>query len=120
MPLPERRKRLWKAGAVILCAGLFYGYVLLPLGICIPCPFYRITGLRCPGCGITNFCRAILHGRFAEAPAYNWGLTLSAPAILWLLMSHWREWDRRRENAVGVGLLIFLLGWGVFRNIAGL
>ena len=120
MPVSDRKKQLLKAGAVILCAGLFYGYVLIPLGVCIPCLFYKITGLRCPGCGITNFCLAILRGRFLEAPAYNWGLTVSAPVILWLLISRWRGWNRRRENAVSVGLLLFLLGWGIFRNIVGM
>ena len=120
MPVSDRNKQWLKAGAVILCAGLFYGYVLLPLGVYIPCLFYKVTGWLCPGCGITNFCLAILHGRFREAPAHNWGLVVSAPVILGLLVSRWRGGNRKIENAVSGGVLLFLLGWGIFRNIYGL
>lgn len=108
-----------KAGAAILCAGLFYGYVLIPLGLRIACPFRTVTGLRCPGCGVTDLCLSILYGRFAEAAGYNWGLTLAAPGLLWLVWSHgWRkDGPARGERTVSIGLLLFLLGWAVFRNI---
>mgnify|MGYP000317370659 CR=1 FL=1 len=65
--------RLIRAGAVCICAGLVYGYLLIPLGLRLRCPFRALTGLRCPGCGVTDLCLAVLHGRFWEAPAYNWG-----------------------------------------------
>ena len=117
---PSHKTRLLKTGAVLLCAGLFYGYVLLPRGIVIPCLFYRITGWRCPGCGITNLCLAMLHGRIAEAPAYNWGLVLSLPVLLWLVVYRRTEGSERREKAVCIGLLVFLLCWGVIRNLYGL
>ena len=48
-----RKRKAWKTGAGFLCAGLFYGLILIPLGFRIPCLFYRATGLRCPGCGVT-------------------------------------------------------------------
>ncbi len=31
------------------------------------CPFYRITGLPCPGCGLTRAFVCLGHGRWAEA-----------------------------------------------------
>ena len=72
-----RRHKAFPAGAGFLCAGLFYGYVLIPLGFRVPCLFRRVTGLRCPGCGITDLCLGLLHGRFL--PGCNWGLTAAAP-----------------------------------------
>ena len=111
-------KGLYRAGAAWICAGLLYGYVLIPLGLRIPCPFRAVTGLRCPGCGVTDFCLAVLHGRFWEAWHYNWGLALALPALGWLVWHRVRRgcWDRRLSLALAAALL----AWGVIRNIAGL
>lgn len=108
-----RRNKALLAGAGFLCAGLLYGYVLIPLGFRMPCLFRRVTGLRCPGCGITDLCLGLLHGRFL--PSYNWGLTVAAPWILGLL---WLQ--RRHPKAAGAlawVLVAFLLAWGVLRNL---
>lgn len=35
------------------------------------CQFRRLTGLQCPGCGMTHATYAILHGHFARAFALN-------------------------------------------------
>lgn len=112
----SRRKIL--TGAGVLCAGLLYGYVLVPLGICIPCPFRLLTGWRCPGCGVTALCLDLLHGRFS--PQYNWGLVLLAPCIALLL---WLERGGRRSRFTrffGWALVVVLLVWGAARNLWGL
>ena len=114
--------RLIRAGAVCICAGLVYGYLLIPLGLRLRCPFRALTGLRCPGCGITDLCLAVLHGRFWEAPAYNWGVTVSLPALVWLAVSQWKYGgdDARRRQRVCLILAAWLLIWGVIRNFIGL
>lgn len=111
----RRHKRLL-AGAGLLCAGLLYGYVLIPLGLRAPCPFRRVTGLRCPGCGITDLCLGLLHGRFE--PGYNWGLVLAAPGILWLLWGGSRH--PRAAGALSWTLAALLLAWGGLRNLWGI
>ena len=117
--MPRKRPTLYQTGAGLLCAGLLYGFVLIPLGVRIPCLFYRFTGLRCPGCGITDLCLALLHGRFI--PAYNWGLVLASPALVWLLVRLWKNGAcGKAEKAVSAALLAFLLIWGVVRNLWGL
>ena len=35
------------------------------------CVFFSITGLQCPGCGITRASHHLLHGRFEEAFRMN-------------------------------------------------
>ena len=100
-----RRNKALLAGAGFLCAGLLYGYVLIPLGFRMPCLFRRVTGLRCPGCGITDLCLGLL-------------LTVAAPWILGLL---WLQ--RRYPKAAGAlawVLVAFLLAWGVLRNLWGI
>ena len=117
--MPHKRSTLYQTGAGLLCAGLLYGFVLIPLGVRIPCLFYRFTGLRCPGCGITDLCLALLHGRFI--PAYNWGLVLASPALVWLLVRLWKNGDcGKAEKAVSAALLVFLLAWGILRNLLGI
>ena len=117
--MPRKRSMLYQTGAGLLCAGLLYGFVLIPLGVRIPCLFYRFTGLRCPGCGVTDLCLALLHGHFA--PGYNWGLVLASPALVWLLVRLWKNGDcGKAETAVSAALLVFLLAWGVARNLWGI
>ena len=36
------------------------------------CAWRMVTGLRCPGCGLTTGCKAFLRGDFAEGFAWNW------------------------------------------------
>lgn len=111
-----RRSKPLPAGAGLLCAGLLYGYVLIPLGLRIPCPFYLVTGLRCPGCGVTDLCLGLLHGRFV--PGYNWGLVLIAS---WIPLALWLQ--RRRPGAARIltwALAAAALAWGVLRNVWGI
>jgi hypothetical protein len=42
------------------------------------CPLYSLTGLACPGCGMTRGFHALLHGDISSALGYN----LLLPAIL--------------------------------------
>ena len=55
---------------------------------CRPAPSARVTGCPCPTCGATRCVLALLHGRVAEAPAWNplvfaglarWRCSISTP-----------------------------------------
>lgn len=114
-----RRVPRWiLTGAGVLCAGLLYGCVLIPLGFCVPCPFRLITGWKCPGCGITGICLDLLHGRFS--PGYNWGLVLAAPWLALLLLAERRGWRPGLVRKLSRVLLAALLVWGVMRNLWGI
>jgi hypothetical protein len=46
------------------------------------CVFYNLTGLKCPGCGMTRAFHAISHGHFAEAVHFN----IFSPVVYCCLM----------------------------------
>ena len=68
------KERVKKAAAVCLCivaAGLAAAFLIKMTGIGIPCAFYRITGLKCPGCGNTTAVLALLELDFRKALEAN-------------------------------------------------
>jgi len=97
------------------------------VGLCL---FHRITGLECPGCGMTRAFHAITHGQMLEAIGYN---LLSVPlfsamAIVLLidLANLFRgiqiKWKVKEKYLVhlewiGVGLVIT---YGISRNITSI
>ena len=58
----------------LAAAGLLYAYERS--GAELACPFYRLTGLYCPGCGSGRAVRALLHGHLLQALSYNYLLDL--------------------------------------------
>jgi hypothetical protein len=54
------RKQLRTAGIFFLL-GLAYYIITQLTPLRIPCLFQKITGLACPGCGISHFCIRLLH-----------------------------------------------------------
>lgn len=56
-----------------------------------PCALRRLTGMRCPSCGMTTAWAHLTHGRVGQAVASNLGGTLLAIlgilAVPWLLIS---------------------------------
>lgn len=80
-PDAVRRSDRTEAGSLAL-DGALAGLAVLALGIslCVPpgalpalplCPFRELTGLPCPGCGMTRAFCAIGHGEFGKALALN-------------------------------------------------
>src|SRR5580704_8057393 len=49
------------------------------------CQFHSLTGLQCPGCGITRALNAALNGRIAQALAYNPLAFIIIPVVVWSL-----------------------------------
>ena len=54
--------------------------------------FYEATGWRCPGCGITHMCVALMQGDIHLAIACNPMLFFLAPVMLFVLMVHLWEY----------------------------
>ena len=86
---PKQRLRRLSAGlALVLAAGLGYaGWVHLT-HLALPCPFHAVTGLLCPGCGVTRMCLALLRLDLSAAWSANPGMLVLSPLLLGLLSWH--------------------------------
>lgn len=77
------------------------------------CPFYALTGYKCPGCGTLRAIHALLHFRITDAFALNPFMLISIPMMMAMLIS------RRFAFNATVGKIVLgttLLYW-LLRNI---
>ncbi|MFJ5234266.1 DUF2752 domain-containing protein [Kitasatospora sp. NPDC088391] len=84
------------------------------------CPWYRLTGLQCPGCGGTRMAYDLLHGDLAAAWHDNAALLLALPFVaLWFAVRlrhglagrHWRlRLEPRAARLVLVGAVLWMIG----------
>lgn len=89
------------------------------------CALRGLTGLECPGCGMTRGTYALLHGRFLEALRFNPVGMILLPIALVGMGLEVLGWVRGRPLRVrmrvgkrGAWLLFFLIvGFGVGRNL---
>ena len=122
---PKQRLRRLSAGlALVLAAGLGYaGWVHLT-HLAVPCPFHAVTGLWCPGCGVTRMCLALLRLDVSGAWKANPVLLLLLPLLGGLLGYRAVVYVRRGsvptarwETLAWSGLAVVLLLWGIVRNV---
>ena len=77
------------------------------------CPFYKLTGLFCPGCGTMRASHFLLHGDFSSALKMNLLFVFSLPVIALLLFIPDLSY-KKYAPWVALGVLV---GYGVLRNI---
>jgi hypothetical protein len=111
-------------GLIIVATHHPNGYTFFP-----KCQLYALTGLHCPGCGLTRSVHALLNGNFSQAIAYNVLSPIVLPFIaVSVIRSLWawawgaearRERERRWRLPVWFPfvLMAVLLIYGILRNI---
>lgn len=108
-------------GGLVLAVGIAYGLFAARFGG-LPCPFRLVTGLACPGCGITTMLLALGRGNIAAAFAANPFLFATAPVplALWLRQGWLAARGRRlgpKAEAAALCYAAALVVWGVVRNL---
>lgn len=120
----KRFKRVVGYGILMLCAGLLYGIFVTWSGIAIPCLFYLVTGLKCPGCGVTQMCVALLHLDFGTAFYSNRMLFLLLPVLVLVFLKYIADYIKtgrwrmgRLQNSIIYASIALLIAFTVIRNI---
>ena len=109
----------------LLVAGAVYLFLFEPgrSGFFLPCMFRLLTGLTCPGCGITRALHQVLHGHFIHAFTLNPLFILLSPFLLFAFLRYTVIVMRGRVPrlnalpAVYIYALFFvILSFWIFRN----
>lgn len=121
-----RGNKLIRQAGLILGIGLAYAIFAVRTGWYLPCPIHAITGLYCPGCGVTRMCVALLRLDLPGAWRANPILMLLAPVLVGLLLKlgaayvcTGRVWPTQGENILVWAVVGVLLVFGVLRNLPG-
>lgn len=114
------------AGLIAGAAGAFVVGWFNPLtaGFFPQCPLYQMTGLACPGCGLTRGFHALFHGDVLAALDYNLMLPVYALLFAYLVASLFSVAVRGRglsfklfQPKIAYSFLIIALLFGVVRNL---
>lgn len=89
-----------------------------------PCIFRSITGLYCPGCGITRMLHALAHGDLARAARMNAMVLAMLPALALMVAN---ELGSRRILPAAIARPLYsaplwlavVVAFGILRNLPG-
>ncbi len=102
------RKLLIKAG-IVLGVGLGYMLFVQFIGWGIPCVFYLLTGLDCPGCGISRMFMALAAGDILLAARSNILVLCLLPFGLVLIAYKACQYVRTGQTPMGKAEQIFYI-----------
>lgn len=134
MPPTPRQRRLVKAGILVIAVALLgaAGSMLVHFppatsSFYPKCQLHSLTGLHCPGCGMTRFASAVVRADPAQAAAYNALGLIALPFVtVWGLQQVWawfwgttpRRWFAPKWHArVTAVFLVVLAAFFVLRNV---
>lgn len=112
-------------GIVFLTVGIVYYLVVLLTPFGIPCPIHLVTGLSCPGCGVSRFFMELGKLNFIMAARQNLAVAILLP--LWLIVGAVEFFFNPKALAKGSklvniltwGSVVILVVFGILRNIPG-
>lgn len=120
----ERKKYVLKQLGQILMIGFAYFVFSGITGLYIPCPIRLITGFKCPGCGVTHYALAMIHGDIHAALEANQLVFFLAPLLLlyglvksYLYIKKGKTGISPLEAAVLLPVLIITISFGIYRNL---
>lgn len=122
---PVFRRRLLRVCLITLGLGLaavLFLY-LAGMGIGIGCPFHKLTGLQCPGCGNSRAAMALLRLDFGASFAYNPLFLPQVGYIAWVYLISCVSYLKGKRFtyappllALDIVLLVVFVLWGILRN----
>lgn len=109
----------------VLIAGLIYYIWLCVTDIYIPCIFRKITGFKCPGCGITRMILSFVKLDFVDAFSANPFLFVVLPVMIVIYINNkifYIRSGKQKEHGkfyktMETLLLVAVVLFGIVRNI---
>lgn len=108
----------------IICISFLYMKIYNTYHIGIPCVFHEITGLYCPGCGITRAIFSLLKLDFSSAVHNNFLIIIVGPFLLYywsVVLSRWILFKKSTlilPNWLCYLILIIVIIFGILRNFS--
>lgn len=120
----DRLKGLLKNAGIILLIGIIYFIFVKIVGFGIPCVLNLITGLHCPGCGISRMFISLASFDFKAAFSYNAFVMTVGPIAAIFVIRHYviyilkgSQKSDKFETVFLVICLILMIIFGILRNI---
>ena len=118
MQLPEKKQE-YKHNAFFL--SMKKKIIIAILHLYIDCPIKKITGLYCPGCGITRMFLSLLKLDFYQAFRYNPLLFITLPVFLFFIgnaiLTKKTPLYNKVPDKIWIVVIVLFIGYGVLRNI---
>lgn len=110
----KMKKSNYKIFLIVGMIGILYLLVFFKYKIGIPCLFHEITGLYCPGCGMTRAIISIIELNFYQALRFNMLIFIVIPfVIIYFILK-----DKKKiPNCIWYVLLCCVIIYGILRNI---
>ena len=109
------------AAVLIVSVATLYAVDPTRYRITPPCPYLALTGLACPGCGLTRAAHFLLHGDITKAFAFNPWAFFSTPALaVFALLPTFTDPVRTVRARTGISwvMLVVTVAFWIWRNTA--
>jgi hypothetical protein len=84
--------------AAVFLIWLYYNYDPAKYSFFLQCPFHKLTGLDCPGCGSQRAVYSLLHGDLKGAVHHNLLLVMSLPLLAVQAGYQVKNWVTRKNH----------------------
>ncbi len=121
--MEKRRNKVIAGALTLLTIGTAYAFFVMLTKKSIPCVFHSLTGLKCPGCGVSRMFLALFRFDLKEAFIANGAILcmlplMSATAARFVYVYVRRGTVRDRAAEISVWFMVgVLLVFGVVRNV---
>lgn len=111
---------------ILLFSCLLVCYLIFgkEFGIYVPCFLNYVTGLYCPGCGLTRMLYSMLEGNFYQAFRLNPLMFIATPFIFLLIVDYLVSGFFKRKpiitkipNVIWYLLIVVFIIYGIMRNM---
>ena len=113
--------------SAIAMIGILYYVIFRKWHLGLPCILNSLTGLSCPGCGLTRAIVAISRGDFLTALSLNCLIYLYIAYGIWFVSTATVRYIKGKQdplifgpNFVHISILALAAVFGIVRNIIGI